>query len=188
MSAANRSRFGLGQSQKARISESLQSPDRGFFVSYGMDFSLTPLAQSLASQGFETSADIRSNLGTSALVEASIAAGEGALSKDGALVVQTGAKTGRSAKDKFIVRDATTEETVWWGKVNVPMTPDHFSALKEDFLAALGEKETLYVADLFGGSQSEHRVNVRVINELAWHNLFIRALLVRRVTARIRKR
>ena len=60
---------------------------------------MTPLAQSLASQGFETSADIRPNLGTSALVEASIASGEGALSKDGALVVQTGAKTGRSAKD-----------------------------------------------------------------------------------------
>ncbi|MEO1647787.1 MAG: phosphoenolpyruvate carboxykinase (ATP), partial [Pseudomonadota bacterium] len=127
----------------------------------------------------ETQAEIRSNYGTAALVEASVAAGEGALSKDGALVVQTGAKTGRSAKDKFIVRDTTTEDTVWWGKVNVPMKPDHFAALKEDFLKAVGEKETLYVADLFGGSQPEHRVNVRVINELAWHNLFIRTLLVR---------
>ncbi|MEM9084319.1 MAG: phosphoenolpyruvate carboxykinase [Pseudomonadota bacterium] len=140
---------------------------------------MTPLAQSLGSQGIETQAEIRSNYGTAALVEASVAAGEGALSKDGALVVQTGAKTGRSAKDKFIVRDTTTEDTVWWGKVNVPMKPDHFAALKEDFLKAVGEKETLYVADLFGGSQPEHRVNVRVINELAWHNLFIRTLLVR---------
>ena len=59
------------------------------------------------------------------------------------------------------------------------MTPAHFAALKADFLAALGEKETLFVADLFGGSQPEHRVRVRVINELAWHNLFIRTLLVR---------
>ncbi|MEM6827776.1 MAG: phosphoenolpyruvate carboxykinase [Pseudomonadota bacterium] len=140
---------------------------------------MTPLAQSLGSQGIETQAEIRSNYGTAALVEASVAAGEGALSKDGALVVQTGAKTGRSAKDKFIVRDTTTEDTVWWGKVNVAMTPDHFAALKEDFLKAVGEKETLYVADLYGGSQPEHRVNVRVINELAWHNLFIRTLLVR---------
>ncbi|MEO1730801.1 MAG: phosphoenolpyruvate carboxykinase [Pseudomonadota bacterium] len=140
---------------------------------------MTPLAHSLGSQGIETSAQINPNLGTAALVEASVSAGEGALSKDGALVVQTGAKTGRSAKDKFIVRDSTTEDTVWWGKVNVPMTPDHFAALKEDFLKAVGEKETLYVADLFGGSQPEHRVNVRVINELAWHNLFIRTLLVR---------
>ncbi|MEL6737881.1 MAG: phosphoenolpyruvate carboxykinase (ATP), partial [Pseudomonadota bacterium] len=140
---------------------------------------MTPLAHSLGSQGIETSAEIRSNLGTAALVEASLAAGEGALSKDGALVVETGAHTGRSAKDKFIVRDATTEDTVWWGKVNASMQPEHFAALKEDFLKAVGEKETLYVADLFGGSQPEHRVNVRVINELAWHNLFIRTLLVR---------
>ncbi|WP_108786711.1 phosphoenolpyruvate carboxykinase [Erythrobacter sp. Alg231-14] len=140
---------------------------------------MIPLAQSLADQGIHTKAEIHSNLGTSALVESSIAAKEGALSKHGALVVQTGAKTGRSAKDKFIVRDATTEDTVWWGKVNASMTPDHFAALKEDFMAAVAEKETLYVADLFGGSQPEHRVNVRVINELAWHNLFIRTLLVR---------
>ncbi|MEO0644313.1 MAG: phosphoenolpyruvate carboxykinase (ATP), partial [Pseudomonadota bacterium] len=94
---------------------------------------MTPLAHSLGSQGFETSAQIRPNYGTAALVEAAIAAGEGALSKDGALVVETGAKTGRSAKDKFIVRDAVTDDTVWWGKVNVAMTPDHFAALKEDF-------------------------------------------------------
>ncbi len=140
---------------------------------------MPPIAHSLASQGIQTSAEIRPNYGTAALVEAAVAGGEGALSKDGALVVETGAKTGRSANDKFIVRDATTEDTVWWGKVNVPMTPDHFAALKEDFLSQLGDKETLYVADLFGGSQPEHRVNVRVINELAWHNLFIRTLLVR---------
>jgi phosphoenolpyruvate carboxykinase (ATP) len=140
---------------------------------------LTPLAQTLSAQGINTSAEIRPNLGTPALVEASLAAGEGALSKHGALVVKTGAHTGRSAKDKFIVRDATTEDTVWWGKVNASMTPEHFAALKEDFMTAVAGKETLYVADLFGGSQPEHRVNVRVINELAWHNLFIRTLLVR---------
>ncbi len=140
---------------------------------------MIPLTCSLSSQGIETQAQLHTNLGTAALVEASLAAQEGALSKHGALVVQTGAKTGRSANDKFIVRDAETEDTVWWGKVNVPMTPEHFAALKADFMAAVADKETLYVADLFGGSQPEHRVNVRVINELAWHNLFIRTLLVR---------
>jgi phosphoenolpyruvate carboxykinase (ATP) len=77
------------------------------------------------------------------------------------------------------VRDAETENSVAWGKTNVGMTPEHFAALKADFLAALAEKDQLYVADLFGGSQPEYRVNVRVINELAWHNLFIRTLLVR---------
>lgn len=133
----------------------------------------------LDQQGISTKADQFWNLGTAPLVEAALANGEGILAKDGPLVVKTGKHTGRSASDKFIVRDAETESTVWWGKTNVPMTPEHFAALKADFFAALGQKDKLYVADLFGGSQPEHRVNVRVINEFAWHNLFIRTLLVR---------
>jgi phosphoenolpyruvate carboxykinase (ATP) len=133
----------------------------------------------LASQGIETGAKILANLGTAPLVEQAIRNGEGVLAADGPFVVATGKHTGRSAKDKFIVKDAETADTVWWGKTNVPMTPEHFAALKEDFLAALGGKDQLYVADLFGGSQPEHRVKVRVINEFAWHNLFIRTLLVR---------
>ncbi|AKH42043.1 phosphoenolpyruvate carboxykinase (ATP) [Altererythrobacter atlanticus] len=137
------------------------------------------LSVPLSAKGIKTEASIYPNLGTSALVEHAISNGEGKLAKDGPLVVETGKHTGRSAKDKFIVRDAETEDTVWWGKVNVPMTPDHFAALKEDFLAELAKKEKLYVADLFGGSQPEHRVKVRIINELAWHNLFIRTLLCR---------
>jgi phosphoenolpyruvate carboxykinase (ATP) len=138
-----------------------------------------PLTVSLSEQGISTSAKIHPNLGSAALVEHAVTRGEGRLARHGPLVVETGKHTGRSAKDKFIVRDAETEGTVWWGKVNVPMTPEHFANLKSDFLAALAAKDTLYVADLFGGSQAEHRVNVRVINELAWHNLFIRTLLVR---------
>ena len=133
----------------------------------------------LENQGITTSATIFANLGTAPLVEHAVRNGEGVLSKDGPLVVETGKHTGRSAKDKYIVRDGVTENTVWWGKTNVSMTPDHFAALKADFMAALAEKQTLYVADLFGGSQVDHRVNVRVINEFAWHNLFIRTLLVR---------
>ena len=137
------------------------------------------LSYPLDRQGIETKAVIHANLGTAPLVEHAVRNGEGLLAKDGPLVVKTGTHTGRSAKDKFIVRDANTENAVWWGKTNVPMTPEHFAALKADFFAALADKGQLYVADLFGGSQPEHRVNVRVINELAWHNLFIRTLLVR---------
>jgi len=133
----------------------------------------------LDQQGISTGAVQYWNLGTAPLVEAALANGEGILAKDGPLVVKTGKHTGRSASDKFIVRDAETESTVWWGKTNVPMTPEHFAALKADFFAALGQKDKLYIADLFGGSQPEHRVNVRIINEFAWHNLFIRTLLVR---------
>lgn len=134
---------------------------------------------SLSDQSINTNAKLHWNLGTAQLVESALANGEGILAKDGPLVVETGKHTGRSATDKFIVRDAETENTVAWGKTNVAMTPEHFAALKADFLAALGAKDKLYVADLFGGSQPEYRVNVRVINEFAWHNLFIRTLLVR---------
>ncbi|MFS0736793.1 phosphoenolpyruvate carboxykinase [Sphingomonas sp. 1P06PA] len=133
----------------------------------------------LDAQGIRTGATVHWNLGTAPLVEQAVLRGEGQLAKDGPLVVKTGKHTGRSANDKFIVRDAETESTVWWGKTNKGMSPEHFAALKADFLTALGSRDTLFVQDLFGGSQPEHRVNVRVINELAWHNLFIRTLLVR---------
>jgi phosphoenolpyruvate carboxykinase (ATP) len=132
----------------------------------------------LAYQGIDTPASLHWNLGPALLVEEALKRGEGLLAADGPLVVKTGKHTGRSARDKFIVRDAETESTIWWDN-NASIAPGHFAALKEDFLAALGEREELFVQDLYGGSQAEHRVRVRVINELAWHSLFIRTLLVR---------
>jgi phosphoenolpyruvate carboxykinase (ATP) len=139
----------------------------------------------LAAQGIKTNAQLNWNLITAPLVEQALRNGEGILAADGPLVVETGKHTGRSANDKFIVRDATTEDTIWWGKTNKGMTPDHFAALKADFYSALAAKQTLYVQDLFGGSQPEYRVNVRVITEFAWHSLFIRTLLVRPETAQL---
>jgi len=133
----------------------------------------------LEAQGIATGAEIFWNLQTAPLVEHAVRRGEGLLAKDGPLVVRTGRHTGRSANDKFIVRDSVTDSTVWWGKTNKAMDPDAFDRLYDDFLLALADKDQLYVADLYGGSQPEHRVRVRVINELAWHNLFIRTLLVR---------
>ena len=135
-------------------------------------------AFNLSYQGIDTPAELHWNLGTPALVEHAVSNGEGVLAKDGPLVVKTGKHTGRSANDKFTVRDSETESTIWWDNAKA-ITPDHFAALKEDFLAALASKDRLYVSDLYGGSQPEYRVRVRVINELAWHNLFIRTLLVR---------
>jgi phosphoenolpyruvate carboxykinase (ATP) len=135
-------------------------------------------AHGLAEQGIVTPAELHWNLGTPQLVEQALRRGEGMLAKDGPLVVKTGRHTGRSANDKYIVRDAETEATIWWDN-NKAMSPDHFDALRADFLAALGTYDELFVADLYGGSQAEHRVRVRVINEFAWHNLFIRTLLVR---------
>ncbi len=141
------------------------------------------VAFGLEKQGINTSAKVHWNLGTAPLVELSVKRDEAMLAKDGPLVVETGAHTGRSARDKFTVRDAETESTVWWGKTNSPMSPDHFAALKADFLAAMQAKDTLFAQDLFGGSQPEYRVKVRVITELAWHSLFIRTLLVRPTAA-----
>jgi phosphoenolpyruvate carboxykinase (ATP) len=131
------------------------------------------------SQTVETRADVVENWGSAQLVEDAVRHGEGLLAKDGPLVVATGKHTGRSAKDKFIVQDAETADTIWWGKTNVPMTPEHFAALKADFFAHLGSRERLYRQQLFGGSQAEHRVGVQVITELAWHSQFIRTLLCR---------
>src|SRR5690606_27616881 len=93
--------------------------------------------------------------------------------------------TGRSAKDKFIVQDEETRDTIWWGKTNVAMTPDHFAALKADFLAYLADRPRLYRQQLFGGSQPEHRMGVQVITELAWHSQFIRTLLCRPTAAEL---
>jgi phosphoenolpyruvate carboxykinase (ATP) len=133
----------------------------------------------LDDQGIETSAELHWNLGTAPLVERAVQRGEGRLTKDGALLVDTGKFTGRSVKDKFVVRDGTTEDTINWGPINQPMTGEHWANLKADFLSALRKQKELYVADLFGGSQPEYRVNVRVVTQMAWHNLFIRTLLVR---------
>ncbi len=133
----------------------------------------------LAAQGISTSARLFWNLTTAPLVEHAIARGEGRLAKDGPLVVATGRHTGRSARDKYTVCDDLTRDAVWWNAGNQPMEPQHFEALKADFLAALGRKDRLFVQDLYGGSQSEHQVRVRVVNEMAWHSLFIRTMLVR---------
>jgi phosphoenolpyruvate carboxykinase (ATP) len=141
-------------------------------------------AHGLAEMGIATRAELHWNLPTPQLVEQAVRRGEGLLAKDGPLAVRTGRHTGRSANDKYIVRDSETETTIWWDN-NKSMSPAHFGALKADFLAALAERDTLYVADLHGGSQSEHRVRVRVINALAWHNLFIRTLLVRPESAEL---
>ena len=138
-----------------------------------------PVHHDLAAQGIATPAHVYWNLSTAPLVEHAVSRGEGLLSRDGALVVETGAHTGRSAQDKFIVKDAVTGPVIWWGKTNKPISPAQFAAIKADFMTALAAKEMLFVQDLFGGSQPEHRVQVRVITEQAWHSLFIRTLLVR---------
>lgn len=117
------------------------------------------------------------NLGAAQLYEEALRRGEGRVAEGGPLVVATGTHTGRSPNDKFIVRDKTTEKTVWWDN-NKAISPEHFALLKQDFLAHAQEKH-LYVQDLYGGADPAHRISVRVVCEYAWHALFIRNLLIR---------
>ena len=111
------------------------------------------------------------------LYETAVRRGEGEVAKGGALVVKTGQHTGRSARDKFTVRDEATEDSVWWD-FNASMSPEHFDALLADFTTHMGGKE-LFVQELFGGADKTHRLPVRVVTEYAWHSLFIRHLLRR---------
>ncbi len=101
---------------------------------------------------------------------------EGEIAKNGPLVVKTGQHTGRSAQDKFVVRDDLTENTVWWEN-NKPMTSEQFDALFDSMAAYLQGRE-VFVQDLYGGADLDHRLPVRVITEYAWHSLFIQNLLI----------
>jgi phosphoenolpyruvate carboxykinase (ATP) len=127
--------------------------------------------------GLTTSGAVHYNLGTTALYEEAIRRGEARLTAHGALVAYTGQHTGRSAKDKFVVRNAATEPHVWWDN-NKPMSEAQFDALLADFTAHAAGKD-LFVQDLVGGADEKQKLPARVITEYAWHSLFIRTLLVR---------
>ncbi|MGD9538317.1 MAG: phosphoenolpyruvate carboxykinase [Alphaproteobacteria bacterium] len=118
------------------------------------------------------------NLSPAALYEHAVRRGEAEIAAHGPLVARTGQHTGRSPNDKFIVRDAGTEATVWWGSVNRPIEPERFAAIKARMLDYLKGRE-LFVLDCFAGADPTHRLPVRVISELAWHSLFARNLFIR---------
>jgi phosphoenolpyruvate carboxykinase (ATP) len=121
---------------------------------------------------------VHRNLRSAVLVEHSIRRGEGHMANNGALVTQTGKRTGRSPNDKFTVKNARTADVVAWGNVNRPFDPDKFEALYRRVIEYLQDKE-IFVQDLFAGADPEYRLPIQVVNELAWHNLFVRALFVR---------
>jgi phosphoenolpyruvate carboxykinase (ATP) len=116
------------------------------------------------------------NLRPARLYEFAVANEGAEITAQGALRVKTGQHTGRSAQDKFIVRDDSTENVVWWDN-NKSMTTEQFDALHSDMLAHLDGK-TVFVQDLFGGADPIHRLPTRVVTELAWHSLFIQNLLI----------
>ncbi|MCA1669759.1 MAG: phosphoenolpyruvate carboxykinase [Thermomicrobia bacterium] len=118
------------------------------------------------------------NLTTPALYEEIVRRRAGVIAEDGPVVVRTGKYTGRSPKDKFLIREPGSEANIWWGDVNQPLEQEQFEALKKRMLSYLSSRD-LYVQDCYAGADPRYRLNVRIITELAWHALFMRNLLIR---------
>jgi len=131
-----------------------------------------------AMRALASGAQVHANLPVSQLVETSLLRGESRLASNGALVTYTGARTGRSPRDKFTVDDDTTHELVDWGRVNQPITSEMFEALLERVTLHMRERD-LFVEDLFSGADPAYRLPIRVIAEFAWHALFVKQLFVR---------
>lgn len=118
------------------------------------------------------------NLSPAELVEHTLRSNEGSLADNGALVCQTGKFTGRSPKDRFIVKDEKTADTVWWGNVNKPFDPEKFDRLEKKLTESLSDK-TLYVRDAYVGADQNYRLNIRSINVNPWQNMFCYNMFLR---------
>jgi phosphoenolpyruvate carboxykinase (ATP) len=113
------------------------------------------------------------NLPVEALYEEIVFRGEGKITKSGAIAVNTGNQTARSPNDKYIVRESENEKNIWWGEYNRPLSPDKFNELFERLQGFLQGRD-VFVQDCYVGVDTEHRMPIRIITELAWHSLFAR--------------
>jgi phosphoenolpyruvate carboxykinase (ATP) len=118
------------------------------------------------------------NLSTAELYEHAIRNGEGIVSAHGSLVVRTGKHTGRSPKDKFVVREPSSQDTVWWGEINQPISEEHYDRLRTRLMRHVADRP-VYSQDLYIGAQPEHRRSLRVFTETAWASIFARNLFRR---------
>lgn len=122
---------------------------------------------------------IYKNLSARELIDLALARKEGELAANGALNVTTGLRTGRSPKDRFIVKDAMSEKDVDWNVINQPISPEKFDALWQQAEKFLYQKECMFVSYLKVGAEEKYSIPVKVMTELAWHNLFVRDLFIR---------
>ncbi len=118
------------------------------------------------------------NLSPAELTSKTVELGQGTITDMGALAIATGKFTGRSPKDKFTVKDSITENTVDWSDINIAISPAHFDVLQEDIIAHLHGRE-LWVRDAYACADPAHRLNIRVVNETPWANLFCNDLFLR---------
>lgn len=124
-------------------------------------------------------ANVRVQLSVPQLVEKAVLRGEAKLTADGAVVAETGKYTGRSPKDKFMVVEESSKDKIDWGKVNQPISSEAFDTLYTKVLAHLNNKDELFVFKGFAGADPASRLSIRVVNEFAWHNLFVHQLFIR---------
>ncbi|TGE12226.1 phosphoenolpyruvate carboxykinase (ATP) [Hymenobacter elongatus] len=128
--------------------------------------------------GFTQTGEVHLNLTPAELVEHALRRGEGTLTDNGALMADTGKFTGRSPKDRFVVKDANTADSVWWGDINIPFDADKFDQLHTKMVQYLADKE-LYVREAYAGANPDYQLKLRVVNEQAWHNLFCYNMFLR---------
>jgi phosphoenolpyruvate carboxykinase (ATP) len=138
---------------------------------------IVPDRDELAQHGISVRGHVYWHPTTAQLYEHALARGEARLAEGGPLVVDTGEHTGRSPKDKFVVREPGSESRIWWGDVNSEISEDHFDGLRERVAARLSESD-VYVVDAFAGADPAHRLAVRVISESPWHALFAKTLFI----------
>ena len=138
---------------------------------------IVPDRDELARHGISVRGHVYWHPTTSQLYEHALARGEARLAEGGPLVVDTGEHTGRSPKDKFVVREPGSEERIWWGDVNAEISEESFERLREKVTSRLAESD-VYVVDAFAGADPAHRIAVRVISESPWHVLFAKTLFI----------
>src|SRR5687768_17915 len=136
-------------------------------------------AQGLGPQGLEPRGEVHWNSIPPELVQAAIRRGEGELADMGPFVAVTAPHTGRSPNDKFVVKDASSEQDVDWGKVNQPFAPERFDLLLADVRQYLDDRDDLFVQDLYCGADPKYRLSVRYVSPSAWHMAFVRNMFVR---------
>jgi phosphoenolpyruvate carboxykinase (ATP) len=131
----------------------------------------------LSDHGVAARAEVLRNPTTSLLYMHALKRGDGVLAEGGAIVFDTGRHTGRSPKDKFVVREPGSEDRIWWGDVNKPFDDARYDPLREKVVAHL-EDDDLYVVDAFAGADPAHRIAVRVLTNHPYHALFSRTLFI----------
>ncbi|HEV2548382.1 MAG TPA: phosphoenolpyruvate carboxykinase [Stellaceae bacterium] len=138
----------------------------------------TASSHGLEQHGLRNLAAAHWNLSVPVLYEHAVRRHEGLVAAGGAFVARTGAFTGRTPRDKYIVEEASSKDDVWWGEINKPVSEERFESMYRR-LAAYFQRRDVFVQDMYGGADPDYRLKVRIISDSAWHSLFVRNMFIR---------